>query len=316
MILIVISHCYTILPISNSYISSLFDDTGRLGVLFFILISGYFSGKKDIISFKENIQNIFKKLLNFYPFYIVTVIIMSILVYNVSNFRYLIYQFIANIFLIQSFLPYPGGTFFPYSLNTPAWYLSMLLFLWLMDPLLRKIKEKYQLHINKLILIIFFTLFILLIFFDKRCESVSIQRYFMYINPIINVLIYFLGMLCIDKLNNYSISIQISLMILVCTYLLKNNVPVDWRVFMLIFPTLLLISSLVTSIQFDTSIFNRNIIDIGKNSLIMLLTHFPICYVMRLKYPNSNILYFLLTMFLIYMTYYICKYMFLYKKGG
>lgn len=303
MLFIVISHCYTILSLNNGYIISLFDDLGRLGVLFFILISGYFSNKDQKNTFLDNLKIVKKRLLKFYPLYVLSLVVMIIIMFTSSDTKHLFIQFIADLLLIQSFLPFKGGTYFPYSLNTPAWYLSMIVFIWIVEPFLHHLKNKYD-NIQ-FIFIIFMTLLISLFIFDIMIQSTTLQRYFMYINPIVNMFIYMLGMTLIAKVIKYKIPLSISLIFLIVTYFTKNIIPVDWRVCLLIIPTILLISSLISSKHTIDNGVSNCIKHIGRNSMLILLTHYPICYIMRKLYFNKGYFYFFITIFLILVVYYL-----------
>ena len=146
MILIVISHMYTVSGVKPIY--SFCDDLGRLGVIFFIAISGVAYGLRPEKVYQANswvdiVNHIKKKIKPLYPLYLIFLIIMFVLRMIVEgNKKWLIIEFIVSIPLLQSFVPYK--TIFAYSLNTPMWYLSMMIILWGGVPLTKKISEIFE----------------------------------------------------------------------------------------------------------------------------------------------------------------------------
>ena len=132
MLMIVISHMYTVAGVEKIY--AFCDDLGRLGVIIFISISGVIYGLNPnriyaADNWKDIISHIHKKVKPLYPMYLVFLLIMFTLRCTFGEkVKYLFAQLAISIPLLQSFVPY--RTVFAYSLNTPMWYLSMMLALW------------------------------------------------------------------------------------------------------------------------------------------------------------------------------------------
>ena len=108
-------------------------------VSFFILLSGFLAGYACITqniscNFRESLQYVLKKVKKFYPLYIITTAITLlysglktyILIGDWSAAGALLIQLLKNIFLIQSW--FPDGYF---SFNSPSWFLSTMMLLYL-----------------------------------------------------------------------------------------------------------------------------------------------------------------------------------------
>lgn len=310
--MIVISHCYSILKIPNNYLSSFLDDFGRYGVLIFLLITANFytkKSKKIVFSLKNQIQIIYYKVKKIYFFHLIGVFFMICVYVYFSKYKLLFFKIICNLFLIQSYIPIQG-TEIAYSLNTPSWYLSMMIFIWLLSPIMIIIYNKNKSNTFHMVILLYIIILGVLLFYNFIFynHSKSLLRYVMYVNPFINFLYVLHGMFGINFFHNfiYKKSYKIKFfLILVCIifYFFKNIVAVDWRMFFLILPTELLISVLVTLKKIPENYLSIFLEDIGKNSSIIMLTHYPICYTMRIFFKNCGILFFIwciLNIFLIY----------------
>jgi peptidoglycan/LPS O-acetylase OafA/YrhL len=82
IIMIIFSHCYSLLGVKSGIINSYFDDMGRLGVLFFITITGVLttSSYRDCgYSLKKSLNNVHRKIRPMYGEYLFFLIIMFVL---------------------------------------------------------------------------------------------------------------------------------------------------------------------------------------------------------------------------------------------
>ena len=141
-------------------------------VSFFILLSGFLAGYTCVnqnikCTLKECIKYVFKKIKKFYPLYIGTTAVTllysglktHLLLGNFEAVRDLLIQLFKNVFLIQSW--FPTGYF---SYNSPSWFLSTMMLLYLCKtPLtyyLQKIStKKYGVFVLIGLFFIFSTLF-------------------------------------------------------------------------------------------------------------------------------------------------------------
>ena len=130
---IFLSHTVAFLDIYNN---SLFSCLGGSGVFTFFMISGFLlSFKKRIIEKKQN-KEVFvcawKKVNKYYTLYVITLLFALIAKFptTVNDF---VLTFVKGIFalsLTQSFVPHVGIV---NSLNGPAWFLSALFGIWIIN---------------------------------------------------------------------------------------------------------------------------------------------------------------------------------------
>lgn len=122
-------------------------------VVFFIMLSGAVSGyssyEKDIFfSFTGILKYMWRKLVKVYPLYfITTVFAMSdsgipqlFASWSKSEMKPFVYQFIRHLFLVQSW--YNNEEYF--SFNGVGWFLSTIMFLYLLNIPLRAIASKIK----------------------------------------------------------------------------------------------------------------------------------------------------------------------------
>ena len=309
MVAIVVSHCYSILSINNTYILSLFSDLGRWGILCFLLVSGFFLERdKNHASLIKATLNVIKKIRKFYFLHIITMCIMILIYCWESRMEQLGLKIVSNIFLLQSFVPV-GGTEIAYSLNTPVWYLSMMIFCWLLVPFMQNICCKIKWEILSIITYVLIGVILLLIYNFLQNSDVNVLRYYMYVNPIINCGFLFFGMISIRMLGKRLDQTRLSWMcwavLTLFIYLNKDLFPVDWRVYWMLLPTSILIASLSTHILLKENVLIKGLALIGQNSIIVLLIHWPICYILRQRYRGQGVVCFLLTLLSVCVCFYI-----------
>lgn len=256
-VFVFLSHSYGNFQIQNAYISSLFADLGRLGVLCFFVLSGILEGKKSRTTkpiLKEAISFVLYKIKKIYLCYIIALIAMLLLTFKSfmlvectgGGMTKLIIKILLHILMLQSYVPKLGVA---YSFNGPAWFLSACLLIWFLTPYLQyflsKVKQKRSFIILECIT--FLMQFVYLIgIYALRLEE---QRYFMYVFPLVNLLIYFEAMV-FEFITKNSIPLEerkskllyIGSLILLCVmYLAKNTIPVDFRIYFWQMPVIVLI---------------------------------------------------------------------------
>lgn len=202
-LLVFFSHSYSHLFVSDSYLRRLFEDTGRLGVLIFFLLSGVLEGRKKVNQENNAIlagyKNVVRKIKKMYPLYLITTIFMFACTFSsyvypewLENKYNLIFRIVLHCTLLQSYIPKLGVA---YSFNGPAWFLSACMLCWFLTPVIKKnvlqIKRESYLLVAGLLYIT--QIFYLVLIFKL---NLSEQRWFMYVNPFFNLSIYVQGILC------------------------------------------------------------------------------------------------------------------------
>lgn len=169
-----------------------FDNAGSAGVTFFFILSGFilsYSYKNIILTVNFSKKDfIIKRLVRVYPLHLLVLFIYLLLLFNSDKFvwQYLDYKWAAklilNILLLQSYVP-RETVIFSFS---GMWFLSTLIFSYLMFPYLMNLINKFR-YKSALFLLIIPALILLL------PKQFSITLF--YANPIFRVFDFFAGML-------------------------------------------------------------------------------------------------------------------------
>lgn len=119
-----------------------FDFGGECGVAFFFILSGFvlsvgFGAKVETGMFRRR-PFLIKQLLKFYPLHIIMMIVMLLMDMRIGMYTEP-YLLLPNILLLQSW--FPDDKFY-FVANGSSWFLSDMMFFYLMFPLLyRKIMK-------------------------------------------------------------------------------------------------------------------------------------------------------------------------------
>jgi peptidoglycan/LPS O-acetylase OafA/YrhL len=176
-----------------------------------------------------------------------------------------------------------------YSFNTPAWYLSMMVFIWFMIPLTKYCYNKYAVlrKKNSWLVSLSIEIILLVLFYNCHFEA-SLQRWFMYVNPFINYLIFLTAFLYTKSVKagsrNFKV-LAIFCCILLALYMLKDYIPVDFRILFFQIPVLIVvyISYFNDAIsEHNTTIKSMRFLNyIGENSNHLFLSHYFVCKIYR-----------------------------------
>ena len=174
----------------------------------FFMLAGFFVGinySADKIVITKFVIN---KLKRIYPLYFFTVIMtLGYLVYDGSEIKFS--SLIPHFFLIQSWIP---GYLYENALNGPAWFLSMMVFLWIMTKLIIKIVEKITYTRNGLFFLItgLFIIFSLGTYTIDRYNLISILPEI--VRPY-NYVPYILGIILGKRIEKFSAIVKESVVI-------------------------------------------------------------------------------------------------------
>ena len=243
MMMIFFYHCVGLM---NEGVSILiyryFFYDGQFVVILFFILSGiltYLSIEKHTEEYKLKYSFCFavKKIARMYPVYIITLIF--IIAFNVNllkNFG----RLIISIFLIQSYIP---NSEIYFSFNGGAWYLSSLLFSFLLAITFYKIINKLRLKQSISYMIIIYLIQVLLVIVFMKFK---ISHWLIYINPFMRSFQFFMGMLLVKIIKGNKICITtkteiISVIGLVSAYLLGRYVNISFRYGVYYIPFILLV---------------------------------------------------------------------------
>lgn len=172
-----------------SWLQRNFFYEGFLGVSFFFILSGFvlaYSTAKYISkdkTFQLNKRKFYlARIFRIYPLHLLTLII-SVAIYPSFYFS----KFIVMVFLVHSFIP--DSTYF-FAYDSPSWSISDEMFFYILFPFLVSIiikREKTSIAIVILLLI--------LLIIIKPYIPLFYEKFIYYINPIIRLLDFYIGIL-------------------------------------------------------------------------------------------------------------------------
>lgn len=134
---------------SRGYVEQIFPSRiylfrGEITNVVFYMLSGFFityNKKVSINNINEYLKFIFKKLKKIYPLYFVSLIYISVLYWGNRFLKANPRLFIRHVLLLQS---WPMHNKAAAEFNGPMWFLSCLLFCWMITPIVIKhIKKKW-----------------------------------------------------------------------------------------------------------------------------------------------------------------------------
>lgn len=162
---------------------------GDCGVCFFFILSGFVLslgyGKKVEERTFSHFRFLGKRLRKIYPIHLLLLLSLATY-YYLQGKEILSLPLLANLFLVQSWIPDP--TFF-FSGNSVAWFLSDLLFFYLVFPFAYRLI--YRLQAGKLFLLSFFLLAVYISFALLLQEEMVLP--FLYIFPLTRLIDFCIG---------------------------------------------------------------------------------------------------------------------------
>lgn len=202
-----------------------------VGHAFFIILSGFilmYVYENRLISNTITKREFFiKRLIRVYPLHLITLIVSVFFVLNEINQNFLLFisKFVANLFLLQAFVPYNDVYF---SFNGVSWNVSVLLFCYFLFPfivpLLARISlRKFTFFIISSVVVIF----ILMLFLPLKYHHA-----FFYISPFFRIFDFIFGIFLFRLVNvnfknqfNYNLLEFVSLLLFFTFFLLANLFP-------------------------------------------------------------------------------------------
>lgn len=178
---------------------SLFEAGGDAGVCFYLILSGFVlsAGYFDrMAEGKVRYQPFMKRrFLRIYPFHLIGFVAAVVLVlprYGQSTLPI----YLSNLLLVQSWIPVK---MFFFSVDAPSWYLSDILFCYLLFPLIVRLLSR----LSRIRNIGFFCVLIIIYFSVLIILPESLCLPLLYINPLFRLLDFIIGILLWRIVRNY-----------------------------------------------------------------------------------------------------------------
>ena len=95
---------------------------GYIGVEFFFIASGFYLQRQVSQSSLGTLGYLKRRVQKLYPRYVFSLLLMTLIVLAIGAFQGSVWDYLAEIFLLQGLFPVSGG-----GVNFPCWYLSVLI---------------------------------------------------------------------------------------------------------------------------------------------------------------------------------------------
>lgn len=291
---VMFSHCYFLKDFAQS--SIIFNSAlcKLANVSFFFMISGFFTiqSKSADIPFWQYIK---KKMLRIYPLYIIVLALfvgINFLKNNISTFIDWIYLGL-NISLLQGW----GGLAAVGKFYTIAWFLSSLLFCYIIGYWLIKLKNQNDGLFWKLLYILTAVLLLFKCFTAFFLPTDDLGYYLCCLLPLAGFTDFLIGALLAHLYKSKTaftpkaqMFFQIfSFAILILSFFMKLHLPINYsRAFLMIPANVLLILAFSTETVFSKKVFgNKFMLFLGNISFEVYLIHFiVISLITKLNFFN------------------------------
>lgn len=278
-------------------------------VTFFFILSGFviylnYNNRYVNVDIKASVNFMMKRIKKIYLLHIIMLIFSifikyeEISVYSLAEF---IPRLLANVLLIQSFIPKRSYYF---CFNNLAWFLSSLMLCYFTSLYFIKIiKHISKTNLKLIIIFLIISEFIIMILGNDY--SYETRKYIFYINPLLRLIEFFIGM-CIAKIFSqrniilqnkkniikYTIIELIILITIILQYIFSFKVPqtLRWGVF---YSPIIIFGIYVFSLEYGniSKILGGRIwIKLSEISLEFYLVHELVIISVKKIIPNNGIL--------------------------
>ena len=278
---VLFSHCYFLSDFAQS--AFIYDTFLRklANVDFFFVISGFFAIQSNLngVTFKQYIT---KKLIRIYPLYFILLIFfvgMRFMENDMSTLSDWLYLGL-NLLLMQNW----GGIGAMNKFYMVSWFLSSLLFCYIIVYWLIRIKNKNESQFWKMLYIVTPILLVLKCLAAFAFPTGNVGYYLCYLFPLSGLTNFLIGILVArlcDKINfNFnnkcSLSLQlISIVFLLLSFFAKSFFPVNYgRAFLMLPATAFIVFAFSTETNFSKYVFgNKFLLFLGNISFEIYLLH-------------------------------------------
>ena len=163
---------------------------GNLLCTFFFILSGFlYVQPSDLKVYYK------KKFIKIFPFYWLCIILYFILLHRSVN-----WNIIPHLFLVHSIVPSPVNEAYFFKYIGVAWFLSSLLFCYVVSPFLGPVMKRIKGNLN----VVFIAVLVLamVLFRSSKIIPIDYRVWFFYISPFWRLLEYILGIALKNLLEN------------------------------------------------------------------------------------------------------------------
>ena len=275
---VLFSHCYFLGDYAQSSVA--FDVLFRrtANVSFFFMISGYFlfASVAKATNFSEYIK---KKIVRIYPLHIILLILLVANSVLNGNFEFSLLnmiQIIASALLVQTWIPKLA---IATSYNTVSWFLSSLLFCYIIGYLLGKFIKRDGEKAWKATYALTAILFTVKVVLAFIYPTEDIGYYLCYLCPLAGLSDLLIGAIIshnIEKAESGKVWLQtLALTFVICSFFSKTLVPTNFsRAFLMVPANILLIFAFANETNFFKKIIgNKFFVFLGDISFEIYLMH-------------------------------------------
>ncbi len=186
MISVFMSHCI---------LKAFYIDLGARACELLFVISGFLVGLKSFYkpvpaTWDQSVRYVLKKLYRFWPLHFITTVLLLIFYYKPFSVGQL-YIGLISLSMLQAWSNNPGIYF---NCNGSMWFLSALLFCYLLSPKLSKLIKKGKIFSLTAFAVVFLVRFSIDLFKSMYPESLTIDTH---VSPIIRCMEYLMGMMMV-----------------------------------------------------------------------------------------------------------------------
>ena len=260
---------------------------GRIGVLAFLIISGLlYANNEDrdysCINVKSFVLGKIKRIYGLYFLALLLCTTIYVIWDKDINHIQLLETFIIHAGLLQSFVP-TKSYMFAYQLNEPMWYLSMMIFIWVMlKPTATFFKGVKKNGYLLICIATFIIQGIWITFSNAIINNPELLKWMTYVNPIYCFSIFLLGYSITMYLKDYysqyvgksKIILRLNLLLVLVLLLVLPAVPLSYRLYVMEIPVAVLINNLCFMSFFPENRATRILGSIGERSTTIFIVHF------------------------------------------
>ena len=261
---------------------------GHIGVMIFFVMSGFlaYSNHKNISCFGDGLKYVSKKWKHIFPLYFICMIAIAVPVtlLKKSTVKNIIISLLIHIPFLQSWIPIESELQF----NDVDWYLSVMMFCWLLEPFVFKVISIAKGNYRKIwggIVVLYGVRIILYYITSIYIDSIAISEWLMYVFPVTRLFDFLIGAyvaMYMELKPELSIPRIIKIGAVLCLALAYYLVPLKCSEALFLLPLACVLVAYCASQKYRGSFMNQILNTVSKHSEAVFLIHFVmVWYVIR-----------------------------------